>query len=46
MTTLELLTALEGSPAAQAISKSNHLVGAGLQVVHRSADNNHIFPPT
>jgi hypothetical protein len=34
MTTHEILTAIQNSPVAHAISKSNHMVGALLQVVH------------
>lgn len=34
MSTAELLTLLQDSAIAHSISKSNHLVGAGLQVVH------------
>ncbi len=34
MSTAEILTAIQDSPVAHAISKSNHLVAAGLQVVH------------
>jgi uncharacterized membrane protein len=34
MTTHEILTAIQNSPIAHAISKSNHMVGATLQVVH------------
>jgi len=34
MSTAEILTAIQDSAVAHAISKSNHLVGAGLQVVH------------
>src|SRR6187399_3275603 len=34
MTTDSVLTAIQNSPVAHLISKSNHLVGAGLQVVH------------
>jgi small-conductance mechanosensitive channel len=34
MTTLEVLTALQNSAVAHAVSKSNHMVGAGLQIVH------------
>ena len=33
-TTHEVLTAIQNSPVAHAISKSNHMVGALLQVVH------------
>jgi uncharacterized membrane protein YcfT len=32
--TADILTAIQDSPIAHAISKSNHLVAAGLQVVH------------
>jgi uncharacterized membrane protein YcfT len=34
MSTADILTAIQDSPVAHAISKSNHLVGAALQVVH------------
>lgn len=34
MTTAEFLSWLEDTPVARAISKSDHLVGAGLQVLH------------
>src|SRR5262245_20387024 len=34
MSTLEVLTAIQDSALAHAISKPNHLVAAGLQVVH------------
>jgi uncharacterized membrane protein (UPF0136 family) len=34
MSTAELLTLIQDSAVAHSISKSNHLVGAGLQVVH------------
>jgi CDP-diglyceride synthetase len=34
MSTADILTAIQDSPIAHAISKSNHLVAAGLQVVH------------
>ncbi|WP_051378634.1 hypothetical protein [Derxia gummosa] len=34
MTTLETLDWLQNTPVAHAISKSNHLVGAALQVAH------------
>jgi hypothetical protein len=34
MTTHQILDALQRSPVAHAISKSHHLVGAALQVVH------------
>jgi hypothetical protein len=34
MSTAELLTLIQNSAIAQAVSKSNHLVGAALQVVH------------
>lgn len=34
MSTLDLLTQIQNSAVAHAISKSNHLVGAGLQIVH------------
>ncbi|HMN47406.1 MAG TPA: hypothetical protein PKE27_22715 [Povalibacter sp.] len=34
MSIAEILTAIQDSPVAHAISKSNHLVAAGLQVVH------------
>jgi hypothetical protein len=34
MTILEILTAIESSALAHAISKTDHLVGAGLQVIH------------
>ncbi len=34
MTTIEVLQAIQDSPVAHAVSKSNHLVGAGLQIVH------------
>lgn len=34
MSTEELLTLIQDSPVAHAISKSNHLVAASLQVVH------------
>jgi hypothetical protein len=34
MTVLQLLDALEGSSLAHAISKTDHLVAAGLQIVH------------
>ena len=33
-TTIEILQAIQDSPVAHAVSKSNHLVGAGLQIVH------------
>jgi hypothetical protein len=34
MTTLDILNAIQNSTVARAISKSDHLVAAGLQVVH------------
>ena len=34
MATLDVLTWLQDSPLAHAISKTDHLVGAGLQIVH------------
>ena len=34
MSTAEVLTALQNSAVAHAVSKSNHMVGAGLQIVH------------
>lgn len=34
MSTLEILTQIQNSALAHAVSKSNHLVGAGLQIVH------------
>lgn len=34
MTTEELLTWIQDSPLAHAVSKSNHLVAASLQVIH------------
>jgi hypothetical protein len=34
MSTAEVLTSIQNSAVAHAISKSNHLVGASLQVVH------------
>ncbi|MEJ1962337.1 MAG: hypothetical protein WDO56_12650 [Gammaproteobacteria bacterium] len=34
MTTLDVLKALQNSAVAHAVSKSNHMVGAGLQIVH------------
>lgn len=34
MNTQEILTAIQTSPIAHAVSKSNHLVGAILQIVH------------
>ncbi|WP_085316342.1 hypothetical protein [Derxia lacustris] len=34
MSTLEFLTWLQNTPVAHAVSKSDHLVGAALQVVH------------
>jgi len=34
VSTADILTAIQDSPIAHAISKSNHLVAAGLQVVH------------
>ena len=34
MTTFEVLTAIESSPVAHAISKTDHMVGAVLQIVH------------
>ena len=34
MSTAQILTALQNSAVAHAISKSNHMVGAGLQIVH------------
>jgi hypothetical protein len=34
MTTNEVLTFIQNSPVAHAVSKSNHMVGAGLQIVH------------
>jgi len=34
MTVIELLTALENSALAHAISKTDHLVAAGLQIIH------------
>lgn len=34
MSTLELLTHIQNSSLAHVVSKSNHLVGAGLQILH------------
>jgi hypothetical protein len=34
MTVLQLLNAIEGSSLAHAISKTDHMVAAGLQIVH------------
>ena len=34
MTTLAVLKAIQDSAVAHAVSKSNHMVGAGLQIVH------------
>ena len=34
MTTLDMLAAIQNSAVAHAVSKSNHMVGAGLQIVH------------
>ena len=34
MTINEVLTVIQNSPVAHAVSKSNHMVGAGLQIVH------------
>jgi hypothetical protein len=34
MTTAEVLTALQNSAVAHAVSKSNHMVGASLQIMH------------
>lgn len=34
MTTLEILTWIQDSALAHAISKTDHMVGAGLQIVH------------
>jgi hypothetical protein len=34
MSTLDVLTAIQNSAVAHAISKTNHLVGAGLQIIH------------
>ena len=34
MTTQELLTAIQNSPVAHAISKTDHMVGAVLQILH------------
>jgi hypothetical protein len=34
MTTLDVLTAIQNSGVVHAVSKSNHMVGAGLQIVH------------
>lgn len=34
MTTFEFLSWLQDSPVAHAISKTDHLVGAGLQIIH------------
>ena len=34
MSIAEILTAIQDSPIAHAISKSNHMVAAGLQVLH------------
>ena len=34
MTTIEILQAIQDSPIAHLVSKSNHMVGAGLQIVH------------
>lgn len=34
MSTLDVLTAIQDSAIAHAISKSDHLVGAGLQIIH------------
>ena len=30
----DILTAIQNSPIAHAISKTNHMVGAGLQIIH------------
>jgi hypothetical protein len=34
MTTLEVLKAIQNSGVAHAVSKSNHMVGAALQIIH------------
>lgn len=34
MATADVLTAIQNSAVAHAVSKSNHMVGAGLQIVH------------
>ena len=34
MSTLDVLNAIQNSPIAHAISKTDHLVGAGLQIFH------------
>src|SRR5215831_9358164 len=34
MATSEVLVAIQNSAVAHAISKSNHMIGAGLQIVH------------
>jgi hypothetical protein len=34
MTVLEVLTAIQDSAVAHAISKTDHMVGAGLQIIH------------
>jgi hypothetical protein len=34
MTILDVLTAIQDSPLAHAISKTDHMVGAGLQIIH------------
>ncbi len=34
MSTAQVLTAIQNSALAHAVSKSNHMVGAGLQIVH------------
>lgn len=34
MSTAEVLTAIQNSAVAHAVSKSNHMVGAGLQIFH------------
>ncbi len=34
MTTLDVLGAIQNSSVAHAVSKTNHMVGAGLQIVH------------
>jgi len=34
MTVLDILTAIQDSPVAHAISKTDHLVAAGLQIIH------------
>ncbi len=34
MSTAQVLTAIQNSAVAHAVSKTNHMVGAGLQIVH------------